>query len=361
MECCRRRSRRRATTTQRQEVVQLTASQGGSRDRPARLGNATSVVITVGALGVALAHAIWPALEIDATTLGLLAAAAVPWLLPVIKQVKVGNVEILLREVRDEVQEVRNEVQELATQVNFMFSGEIAPTQQKQHQDDLTKFVNYLRRIDLPADDRTRIHVGRPSDSRFPEAYNEWGTYYEPDTHLIVVGTRLATDVAAIYREYMHHVLEAAAPELAQRYRGSDRFRVAIGGLWHGLLDYFPCSFRDTPLVRGPAQPDAEIRGPASLANARSFPSSMSNGDEHDLGEIWGGCFWELRGPARDEVVDRSIARAWKSVNAAKVPAVLNQFVQSLAQELEGAGRPREGTIHVFRDRNLRVDATSTT
>ena len=45
-------------------------------------------VVTLGALGLALAHLLWPSLGIDAVTLALVAMAIVPWLAPLFKSLE---------------------------------------------------------------------------------------------------------------------------------------------------------------------------------------------------------------------------------------------------------------------------------
>ena len=55
----------------------------------------TQVVITVASLALVCVHLLWPDLRIDAITLILLAAAAIPWLLPLFKSVELpGGVKL---------------------------------------------------------------------------------------------------------------------------------------------------------------------------------------------------------------------------------------------------------------------------
>ena len=48
----------------------------------------TQVIITVASLALVGVHLVWPNLRVDAVTLILLAAAAIPWLLPLFKSVE---------------------------------------------------------------------------------------------------------------------------------------------------------------------------------------------------------------------------------------------------------------------------------
>lgn len=61
----------------------------------------TQISVTGVSLGLALAHLIWPAITIDAITLTLLAAAAIPWLLPILKSLELpGGVKVEFQELR---------------------------------------------------------------------------------------------------------------------------------------------------------------------------------------------------------------------------------------------------------------------
>jgi hypothetical protein len=62
----------------------------------------TQIVVSVGAVAVALVHLFWPELSIDAITLVLLLVAIVPWLLPLFKSVELpGGVKLEFQELRN--------------------------------------------------------------------------------------------------------------------------------------------------------------------------------------------------------------------------------------------------------------------
>jgi len=68
------------------------------------------VLVTFCAIAVAIGHAIWPAVTVDAVTLGLLVLAVVPWLAPIIKSIELPGVgKIELQEVKAQVEELRGE------------------------------------------------------------------------------------------------------------------------------------------------------------------------------------------------------------------------------------------------------------
>ena len=61
----------------------------------------TQIAISGIAVVFVAVHLVWPEIEIDATTLTLLAAAAVPWLLPLFKTVELpGGLKVEFRELQ---------------------------------------------------------------------------------------------------------------------------------------------------------------------------------------------------------------------------------------------------------------------
>lgn len=79
----------------------MTATQNPEQGSPALvLQRRVRRVVTLVALGLALAHLLFPSLAIDAITLGLLAVAIVPWLAPLIKSLELpGGWKVELQEM----------------------------------------------------------------------------------------------------------------------------------------------------------------------------------------------------------------------------------------------------------------------
>ena len=68
------------------------------------------MLVTFGAIVVAITHAVWPNIKIDGVTLGLVGLSLLPWLAPIIKSVELPGVgKIELQEVKDQVEELRGE------------------------------------------------------------------------------------------------------------------------------------------------------------------------------------------------------------------------------------------------------------
>jgi hypothetical protein len=63
----------------------------------------TRAFVTVGALVIAVVHAIWPSLTIDTVTIALVVIAILPWLAPMLKSVEIAGNKFEFREELDKV------------------------------------------------------------------------------------------------------------------------------------------------------------------------------------------------------------------------------------------------------------------
>jgi len=78
------------------------------------------IFLTTFAMAVICVHLRWPALKIDAVTLGLIAIALLPWLSSVIKSVEVTGVgKVEFQEVKNEVEEMRGAIQSVGNKAEF--------------------------------------------------------------------------------------------------------------------------------------------------------------------------------------------------------------------------------------------------
>lgn len=131
--------------------------------------------------------------------------------------------------------------------------------------------------------------------------------YYEPGR--VVLGAPLAMDTDAFFRECGHHAL------LSVPYRALGKLQGAVES---GLADYFACSFNDDPrfgrrsvhLFRG--DPRMASKGAIRvLENDRRFDEVRKYWETHDVGEIWGGAFWEMRQELGAQVADGFLFDGW--------------------------------------------------
>ena len=69
-------------------------------------------LITAMAIIVALIRLLFPKLEIDAVSLGLIILALVPWLSPIIRTIEIAGIgKIELQEIKDQVDEIKGAVE----------------------------------------------------------------------------------------------------------------------------------------------------------------------------------------------------------------------------------------------------------
>jgi hypothetical protein len=81
-------------------------------------------IITAGALAVAAMHIFVPSVKIDGITVLLLAAAALPWLQPIFRSVKLpGGVEIVLQELKQEIEDASGAAQSAQRKADLAVSG----------------------------------------------------------------------------------------------------------------------------------------------------------------------------------------------------------------------------------------------
>lgn len=80
--------------------------------------------ITTGALTVAALHIFVPSVKVDAITVLLLAAAALPWLQPIFRSVKLpGGVEFVLQELKQEIKDASGAAQSAERKADLAVSG----------------------------------------------------------------------------------------------------------------------------------------------------------------------------------------------------------------------------------------------
>ncbi|MDP3799608.1 MAG: SAV_2336 N-terminal domain-related protein [Polaromonas sp.] len=131
--------------------------------------------------------------------------------------------------------------------------------------------------------------------------------YYEPSR--VVLGAPLATDTDAFFRECSHHAL------LSIPFGTLGKHQRAIES---GLADYFACSFNNDPRFGEQSiqvfsgVPEIASKGALRLLeNDRHYDEARSDSEMHDVGEIWGGAFWEMRHRLGSQLADRLLFEGW--------------------------------------------------
>lgn len=337
------------------------------------LGRTVSIAVAAAAVLVAVLHAVWPELKIDAVTVVLLVVATLPWLSPMLRSIKLGGVELEFREFRQQVKqelEKRDQhVEEISKRVKdvekAVFSGNISKDVEAMLQAELSDFVEYLAAVGFsPPTKPPRVHVGKPEGQNL--SYSSRNAYY--DGEMIVIGEELAGDTDVMFREYMHLILGGAVPRFVKLYHeaasAEPRVHNMVYGLWSGLADYFPCSYRGTPIFGGKVGFIAGRAYIRNLNNTRLFPSDLGDcwpsptaAIPQDVGEIWGGCFWHLRERSPERAVDCCLASAWISLDDSEAASALGDFVTALAELLATVSPMSTPTVRqVFLDRRCTLD-----
>jgi hypothetical protein len=291
--------------------------QRGETGTPARL----SMLVTVAALALMGVHLALPSANIDGTTLALLAFALLPWLAPLVKTIDLGGVKFELRDFRKEVTENltanRERVEALADRVDKLavaFSGAVTPELADTLSTELGAFHSHLADAGIPLPETP------PSvaiDEGLEKTKNTIA-YYDHNANSIHIDSKYADDADIILREYTHHILLSP---LSERPDGDDtstreyeRF-----ALEYALADYFPCSFRNEPvLYRKTAARVGDSWPGTNLANDSRFGRRRPRDFSAVFAEAnaWGATFWRARTLLSQQLADTVLFTLWRGANA---------------------------------------------
>lgn len=266
-------------------------------ERPdSKAGVIAQIVVSILAVAAAVVHLAVPSLEIDATTLALVAIAALPWLAPVLKSITLpGGFELVLRDIHERVGEVQAQVDEsnrrvekLAADVEqLLFQGEPVPAEQREQLSiAVAEFRAFLSACGLAVPTSTPT-VKVDGDARMPY-------YIGGKAPQIVIAPD--TPPEAAYRLYAHHVLGAVYPD----HPGGNA-QIAVQ---YGLAFYFTGSHEQQPVVFDDSLADLGLKG--ALAEAATRPE-----EPMPPGAAWAQFLWQLRDPLTPPVADRAFAMAW--------------------------------------------------
>src|SRR5215216_2964737 len=107
-----------------------------------------AILVSAGALLIALVHVIWPDIEIDAVTVVLLAVAAVPWLGPIFKSIELPGgwkFEYQVQQIREQVEKVERRVEDVE---RLVFTGDTTPAMEEKLTRAVEAFAAHLHGID---------------------------------------------------------------------------------------------------------------------------------------------------------------------------------------------------------------------
>lgn len=289
------------------------ADDRGTRSRVA------PIALTICALGLAVVHLVRPNAAIDATTLALLAIAALPWLGSVFKSVELpGGIKA---EYRERIQAIEEQVGKLQVAV---FSG-ATPDQADQLNDKLTEFIEWFKARGVESKlDRPVVDVkGVPPDDKVSE--------YDPLTNRILIKEQVASDPVFMLREYSQRVLCETADNFS--------FTGPLVPLQSGLPDYLVCSFRETPLLIDPSTAESLGFEVESLDEPNNtVPEYLP--DIYKRGRLWAQALWRTRAAsAHSKVVDESVIDAWREAGQSRRDEPF--FLVSVLERLDATGDKR--------------------
>jgi hypothetical protein len=220
-----------------------------------------------------------------------------------------------LAELEQSVRAIAGRVERIEEVVGFQKSKALTPKLQASLQDSLRRYRAWLAGLGVDTDEPVTVAV-TAKDLR--------NAHY--DAGRIEIDKRLAGDPDVVMREYTHHVLKTLRPEGEA---------LEFGAVQSGLSDYLPCSFKDAPqyapkaaaafnrMYRRKIVPEGYVR---TMVNDRRLDTG---GELHDVGEAWGGAFWELRELLASQVADRLLLEAWKEAPViADTPAAQLAFAK---------------------------------
>ena len=247
-----------------------------------------------------------------------------------------------LKEQRDRLNQLAADVQTINNKVETI-EEKIAPDASLNSTPDgakilsaLKEFQQHFRTIGF-VQPKGELKVSIDHHQK-DDAYFQW-----EDNHLII-GDDLAPDLDTAYREYSHHALST----VNQKMYMSSSNSYQIAAIESGLADYFTCSYTGNPhfaeksapvfqkLFGKQAVPKPFLR---NLDNNRSFseinPNQPATIEPHNLGELWGGVFWEIRkGIGSTELADKLLFATWTAMQPSGSPdSDAAAFANTLLQE----------------------------
>ena len=249
--------------------------------------------------------------------------------------------------LQQKVDSIATTVKQIEEQLQFRPSAALTPDLQKKMESAFSSFRGYLQQLGLT------LGEGRIEVAIQPNYEN---AHYDGIQKLIVIGESLAGDTDVAFREYMHHALMSLAKET------HDNWSRSYDEIESGLADYFPCSFNNDPLVgeifARRKYGKAYIR---NLNNRRKFTEASASQPftgPQDIGEIWGGAFWDMRTQLGKSAADKLLFSTWGDLLPTDTRSdEPTRFVRKLVQHAQSSqGEPAAEQIRsIFKSRGLEI------
>ena len=179
----------------------------------------------------------------------------------------------------------------------------------------LTEFEKHMEKVGYrPDGTKVAVEIAGPEDMSGAFAY------YDPAKARIVLSQCAAGEVGMVFREFGHHILIRG---LSFDYL--NKHNMVLATIETGLVSYFACSYQNDPMLaraqtRSDGQKDTSNgRAMIDLENGKSLSSAASIKETdyaamYDIGDAWGGMFWDIRKSIGAELADQIIFAAWRNL-----------------------------------------------
>lgn len=184
--------------------------------------------------------------------------------------------------------------------------------------------------------------------------------YFDQETGSMRVSPDFASDPFAALWAYSQFALQEGTVSATWEDMHAD-------GLFSGVSDYLTASFLNDPKVGAGVAAIQHARRPylrnlenrlsyASVAATREATAGLA--ESHQIGEVWGGAFWEMRQRLGRERTDRLLAQTWLAARGAGGPNVVPTFLRSLRARARALGQNEAQIVEsILRSRGFPLPA----
>lgn len=257
-----------------------------------------------------------------------------------------------LQRLRDLVDANSQKVASLATKVErieqFGFEGFSASTEElrRKLESTLSSFQGHLQGLGYnPKAGKITVTITNEVESN---------AFFDKADNRIVLARNVADDISVAIQTYSIYVLTSTDVN-----KSGDS-----GGLIFGVADYLTCSFLGDSRLGRHFFKSSKVSQPGKdylreLDNDLKF-KDLANHSVQEVGEIWGGAFWEMRRRFGQVVADRLIFSAWiigqgtSDVRGSTDVQFVSRLLES-DKKLEG-GKHVEQIRTIFEGRGLKLN-----
>jgi hypothetical protein len=242
----------------------------------------------------------------------------------------------------EKVDALAEQVHRIESRIEFRSSPELTRGLQSDLKDTLGAFTEYLEAVGFKP----------PKGPVEIEVTSEVGdnAQYSPQENLIRIGPALVTDPDVTVLTFAQHALTVMLPNGEATPVGD------VGlGIQHGLAGYFTCSFSGDPRVAEIWRPPFGLRNLDNDKTLAEIAPDGVHGNVYDIGEVWGGAFWEVRSHLGKTRADRALLAAWSQTDG-EISSP-SQFAERILSVLDADSGPvvTEQVREIFARRGVDV------